>query len=232
LRSIDIALEKSFFIDKGVDMLVGIDEVGRGPLAGPLLLCACVVSSVQVLETLPAGIADSKSLSAKVREGIFAQLHELAGEASTDLYFLESWQSAPVISQFGLGAAIKLALVDLTAQLSVLQSAKQSTAGLTTTPSSMQVLLDGGLKLPDKTITQQTVIKGDQKFRSIAAASIWAKVKRDAYMQQVAKTYPDYGFERHVGYGTKKHLEAIAAKGITPEHRTNFAPIARQTSYN
>ncbi len=209
-------------------MLVGIDEVGRGPLAGPLLLCACVIGSVDVLESLPAGIADSKSLSAKAREGIFARLQELEASevspAGSNLHFLESWQSAAVISELGLAAAIKLALADLTKQLLELQPTMQ----LAKVPLRLQVLLDGGLKLPDKSTPQQTVIKGDQKFRGIAAASIWAKVKRDAYMQQVAQVYPSYGFESHVGYGTKKHLEAIATKGITPEHRTNFAPVARQ----
>lgn len=191
--------------------IVGIDEVGRGPLAGPVTLCAVRVEvgmykTLQKNKNLPARGRDSKKLSKKDREKYSKVLCDLAQERK--LQFTIVMQSNVVIDTKGLSFAIKKALAGCLQKVGATEKDK--------------VLLDGGLKAPKEFTNQQTIIKGDEKHPVIAWASILAKVHRDNYMAKMSKKYPEYGFEKHMGYGTKAHREAIRKQGPSPIHRKSF----------
>jgi ribonuclease HII len=186
--------------------IVGIDEVGRGPLAGPVTLCACKVAHDFDFEQFK-GIKDSKKLSAKKREEWFLKISELKSLGKVD--FAYSFISAKEIDEIGIAPAIKKALANC------LHSLKLS-------HTSTQILLDGSLYAPKEFLIQETIIKGDEKVPLISAASIVAKVMRDRYMDEQGKLYPEYGFEKHKGYGTSAHIKAIKKLGITPIHRKSF----------
>ncbi len=209
--------------------IVGIDEVGRGPLAGPVTLCAVKVEAgmykrLQKSKTLPSIGRDSKKLSKKDREkyshflmSLMSKRHfdtkSLAPKVSrmpldTSFCFAICSISNIVIDKKGLSFAIKSALTKCLQRVGV------------NTPDS--VLLDGGLKAPKEFTNQKTIIKGDEKHQIIAWASILAKVHRDNYMTKMAKKYPKYGFEKHVGYGTKMHREAIRKYGVSAIHRKSW----------
>lgn len=190
--------------------VIGIDEVGRGPIAGPLVVCACALKSgTDVLTLFPKGVLrDSKKLSEKVRVGIVEKLQSLV--ASSDIVFGIGEVSASVIDELGLSKAIKDALA--------LSLKKVHNQGI---PQDSFIFLDGSLHADEKYL-QETIIKGDEKVGEIALASIIAKVYRDTFMKKVAAAYPEYKFESHVGYGTKAHYEAIKKHGITPLHRKSF----------
>lgn len=185
---------------------IGIDEVGRGPIAGPVTVCAFTFyKKVSFQKTLPK-LKDSKKLSPAQRELWFAQIKTWQKEGVAD--FKVSSVSAVVIDKIGIVPAIQKAL-------------NSSLRSLAPKAQSL-VLLDGGLKAPFEYKKQKTIIKGDEKERVIALASIVAKVTRDRYMQKIAKKYPEYGFETNVGYGTKKHYDVIAIQGVTSLHRRSF----------
>lgn len=191
--------------------IIGIDEVGRGPLAGPVCLCAVRVEAgmykkMQKNKILPALGRDSKKLSKKDREKYSQVLCDLAQEGK--LHFTIVMQSNVVIDTKGISFAIKKAL-----------SGCLQNAGATEKDA---VLLDGGLKAPVEFPNQKTIIKGDEKHPVIAWASILAKVHRDNYMKKMGKKYPEYGFEKHMGYGTKLHREAIKKYGQSIIHRKSF----------
>ncbi|MHB1316449.1 MAG: ribonuclease HII [Minisyncoccota bacterium] len=191
--------------------IIGIDEVGRGPLAGPVTLCAMKIEvemyrKLQKNKDLPRLGKDSKKLSKKDREKYSKILCELALEKK--IYFTIVMQSNAVIDTKGLSYAIRKAL---SVCLQKVGAKKED-----------HILLDGGLKAPIEFTNQKTIIKGDEKHRVIAWASILAKVHRDNYMTKMAKKYPEYGFERHVGYGTKLHREAIKKHGASLIHRKSF----------
>lgn len=190
--------------------VIGIDEVGRGPIAGPLVVCACALKSgVDVLPLFPKGeLRDSKKLSERVRFAIVEKLQPLV--ESSDVIFGIGEISADQIDGLGLSLAIKDALA--------LALKKVHEQGL---PQDTFIFLDGSLYADEK-YQQETIIKGDEKIPEIALASIIAKVYRDTFMKKVADAYPDYGFESHVGYGTKAHYEAIKKFGLTPLHRKTF----------
>ncbi len=191
---------------------VGIDEVGRGPLAGPVAIAAVRfrVSAIKLLiskaknKKLP--LRDSKKLSKKQREEWFAILKTWQDEG--ECVFAVSYIHAKKIDRVGLSLAIKKAI---SRSIDKIQ-----------TETSHLILLDGGLKAPKEFIYQKTIIKGDEKEPIIAFASIIAKVYRDRLMARHAKKFPEYGFERHVGYGTKAHYSAIKKHGLTPLHRRSF----------
>jgi len=151
-------------------------------------------------------IKDSKKLSAKQREAWFAEIKKWKTEGKCD--FALTYISAKEIDKIGIAPAIKKALEK---SLLTLNPNKKTT-----------ILLDGGLKAPKEFINQKTIIKGDEKEVAIALASIVAKVSRDALMKKHAKKYPNYGFEIHKGYGTKKHYEALDKHGFTLLHRATF----------
>jgi ribonuclease HII len=188
---------------------IGIDEVGRGPVAGPIVFCACAVDTeFDMLSLFPKRVLkDSKKLSEKAREKIrdAIQLHI---ESKEVVYGLGE-VSARRIDEIGLVDAIKEAQGD--ALRKVFEQGVQQYSKL---------FLDGGLKVEG--YESETIIKGDEKVNAIALASIIAKVHRDTYMKSVAKKYPEYGFDSHVGYGTKAHMDAIKKYGLTEEHRKSF----------
>lgn len=176
---------------------IGIDEVGRGPIAGPVTVCACMISTD--IAKKYKGIKDSKKLSEKRREEIYKEIQNLVQYKVTSI-------SAKEIDERGISFCIKKAL----------------TKSISIFPSDTQVLLDGGLKAPPEYKDQKTIIKGDEKEVCIALASIIAKVTRDRYMCKIAQKYPEYGFEAHKGYGTRVHYLAIEKSGVSPLHRLTF----------
>ena len=183
---------------------MGIDEVGRGPLAGPVAV-GVIVATRQVLRKFRL-IKESKQLSSAQREEWFARI---TNELSPDLRHSVAFVSALMIDQKGIAHAIRTALARALADTNVL-------------PNECDVRLDGGLRAPSAYSRQQTIIKGDEKETTIAMASVMAKVLRDRRMYALAKKYPEYGFERHVGYGTAIHIAAIKKYGLLPEHRKSF----------
>ena len=189
--------------------VIGIDEVGRGPVAGPVVVCACAVrKGVDVLPLFPKPeLRDSKKLSEKQRLEIMASLDSLV--ESSDVVFGLGEVSADEIDSLGITASIQKAMQQALHKLHEHD-----------VPKNSFVFLDGALSL--KEYDHEVVIKGDEKIPEIALASIIAKTYRDAMMKKVADTYPQYGFENHVGYGTKAHYEAIKEYGLTPLHRRSF----------
>lgn len=191
--------------------IVGIDEVGRGPLAGPVTI-GVVVCEEKIYKNLkknnklpPLG-KDSKKLNEKDREKYSKVLEELKKQGK--ISFRVNHVSNTVIDSKGISFAIKKGIKDALKKLKL----KIKTS---------EVRLDGGLKAPDG-FTQKTIIKGDEKEKIIAWASILAKVSRDELMVKMALKYPDYGLDIHKGYGTAKHIEAIQKYGISKVHRLSF----------
>lgn len=186
--------------------ILGIDEVGRGPLAGPLVVGAVILPDQE--RPWFHELKDSKKLSIKKREA----LNELIlAESTTGL----GWVAAEELDQLGITASLKLATRRAVKQIKSLH-----------TPF-YQIIIDGNINFLTNTPLEKytsTCIKGDSKIREISAASIIAKVARDHYMINLATKYPNYGFDKHVGYGTKTHREAIYKYGLTPEHRKSFEP--------
>ena len=193
--------------------MVGIDEVGRGPLAGPVTVCAvlCTADFYKKLAKYE-GLTDSKKLSEKNREHWFA-LASLMQEEGSIVYAVES-VSPKEIDKIGISKAIQKAL-DTALE-------KISTQHQQISPAAIQVLLDGSLHAPVEYIHQETIIKGDQKEKIISLASIIAKVTRDRYMVKIAKKYARYGLDIHKGYGTKNHRDAIKKYGLSEIHRKSF----------
>ena len=191
--------------------VIGIDEVGRGPVAGPLVICACAcMEGVDFLSLFPKHeLRDSKKLSEKHRDSIREGLEKFHQEKSIRWGIGEV--SASRIDEIGLSASIKEAM-----SLALLSLAKDGIG------AESKVLLDGSLYAPENYVYQETHIKGDEKFVEISLASIIAKVYRDTCMKKVGQKYPLYGFENHVGYGTKMHYEALTLYGMTPQHRKSF----------
>lgn len=192
-----------------VDFIIGVDEAGRGPLAGPVAVGVVMVPKGFTVKKAFPGVADSKKLSAKKREEIFALLAERPqqGVRCTVVF-----ASAKMIDKKGISVAIRE---------SVAKGVRLLTADIKAGPLCVEVLLDGSLCAPSE-YKQKTIIKGDVTEPIISLASIAAKVTRDRLMQRLAQKYPGYGFERHKGYGTKAHYAALTRLGLSPEHRTTF----------
>jgi ribonuclease HII len=187
-------------------LLVGIDEAGRGPIAGPVSVGAFVFLNEKARRIF-RGVKESKQLSEKRREEWFAIIRKAKKDGYID--FRVSFQSEKVIDSKGISYAIKKALA-------------KSLNNLKINPNQSYVLLDGGLKAPIDYKNQKTIIRGDEKICIIALASICAKVLRDRQMRKISVKYPQYGFEIHKGYGTKSHYEMIEKHGISPLHRRSF----------
>ena len=195
-------------------IVVGIDEVGRGPLAGPVVACAAVLKAPDALLTLN----DSKKLTRPKREAMYQIDRMNILEAD----FLAMRRALQALSMPGLHESAP--------QIPIFQ--KGSFASLTTShqPLTTLIAVDGNLKIhgiPEE--LQIPVVKGDGRIASISAASILAKVFRDRYMDDLEKKFPGYGFDKHAGYGTKAHLDAIRRLGMTAEHRKSFHPKSLQT---
>ena len=186
--------------------ILGIDEVGRGPLAGPLVVGAVILPNTK--REWFAELNDSKKLTAKKREAL-NQL--ILAEAVTSL----GWVSAAELDQLGISQALRLAT----------HRAVKSVQSLHTQFS--QIIIDGTINFLSHTPLEpfsSTLVKADAKIQAVSAASIIAKVARDHYMIDLKDKYPNYGFEKHVGYGTKSHVNAIYKYGLTDEHRKSFEP--------
>lgn len=182
--------------------LAGVDEVGRGPLIGSVVAAAVILDPAQPIE----GLTDSKKLTARRREGLDHQIRERA------LAFSIAEASAAEVDALNIYHATHLAM-------------RRAIDALM--PAAEYLLVDGN-KLPGHRLPGQAVVKGDARHCAIAAASILAKVARDAQMIALDECYPEYGFARHKGYPTKQHLAALAAHGPLAEHRRSFAPVQRQ----
>ena len=186
--------------------IIGIDEVGRGPLAGPITLCACRVEKDFDFSHFKK-IKDSKKLSAQKREEWFGRISALRMKGLVS--FTISSVSADEIDSMGLSHCIRKAIRNILDELAV-------------HPLETEIRLDGSLYAPREFIFQKTIIKGDEKEPIISAASIIAKVTRDRMMEDYGREYPLYKFDEHKGYGTVEHRKAICTYGITPIHRKSF----------
>ena len=191
----------------GITRVAGVDEAGRGPLAGPVVAAAAILPPRWAQTGLPAelaGLNDSKQLTEAQREKYFAFL-----TAGAEIEFGIALVDAGVIDEINILQATHRAMNDALAQLS---------------PLPPHALVDGR---PVKTlrVPQTAIVKGDARSYSIAAASVLAKVTRDRLMREYHARWPEYGFAEHKGYGTAKHLAAIARHGACPIHRKTFAPL-------
>lgn len=178
--------------------VAGVDEAGRGPLAGPVVAAAVVLDP----DNIPDGIADSKALDVEDRRRIYERILAVA--------------------RVGIGVADVLRIDADNILNASLWAMAQAVARLDCAPKL--VLIDGN-KAPPLDFPTRTIVQGDARCLSIAAASIVAKVARDAMMTELARSYPHYGFDRHKGYGTPEHQAAIARYGVTPHHRRSFRPV-------
>lgn len=190
-----------------VPRIVGVDEVGRGPWAGPVVAAAAWLDEDALPPALLERLDDSKKLSKTARENICQSLQELTQAGSAAISLGEA--TVAEIDQLNILQASLLAM-------------KRAVAGLAFVPHG--ALIDGN-KLPDLPCPARCIIKGDGRSLSIAAASIVAKVTRDHQMTELAQQHPGYGWERNQGYGTKEHREGIARLGVTLAHRRSFRPI-------
>ena len=188
-------IENSHF-ENGIVTICGVDEAGRGPLAGPVCAAAVILPAGLVIP----GLDDSKKLSDKRRRELF-----------------------PVIKENAIAYGIAFATHEEIDEINILQATflamERALAQLKIKPDL--ALIDGN-RQKDFGINVETVVKGDSRSANIAAASVLAKVTRDEYMEQIAKEYPQYGFEIHKGYGTKAHYEALRQHGPSPIHRMTF----------
>ena len=186
--------------DQGIEYIAGVDEVGRGPLAGPVVAAAVILPK----EFYLPGINDSKKLSEIKRDELFTGISAQAISIGIGII------PAKVIDEVNIYQATKLAMKKAVNQLSICP----------------EHLLVDAMEIPID-LAQTSIIKGDSKSISIAASSIIAKVTRDRLMKRLGDVYPGYGFEKHMGYGTAYHLEALNKFGITDEHRVSYSPVAK-----
>lgn len=184
-------------ISKGFKTICGIDEAGRGPLAGPVYAAAVILP----LGLEITGLNDSKKLSEKKREELFDVICEKAVD-------------------FSIGIADEKEIDEINILNATFLAMKRAVGGLKIKPD--YALIDGNRYPRIGGVTEETIVKGDGKSMSVAAASILAKVSRDRYMLEIAEKYPQYCFEKHKGYGTKLHYEMLEKYGISPVHRKSF----------
>ena len=189
--------------------MLGVDEAGRGPLAGPVAVGVVAVPEGFDVEREFPGVADSKKLSEKKREKIFALLEARA--AKGDTRFTVEFESAETIDREGISFAVRSAVA-------------RGVNILAPDSAIVRVQLDGALRAPPE-YAQETIINGDELIPLISLASIAAKVERDRLMCSLAKEYPEYNFEKHKGYGTKAHYEALHKYGLCDIHRRSFIHI-------
>ena len=188
------------FHNKGLSFVSGIDEAGRGPLAGPVVAAAVILPKDIFID----GVNDSKKLTEKKRNVLFEEIKQKAFSYGIGIV------DAKKIDEINILQATFLAMRKALEQLSVKPDL---------------VLVDGNHIIPNLQNKQQAIVSGDAKSACIACASILAKVTRDNMMYEYAKQYPQYNFQKHKGYGTKAHLEAITKYGPCPIHRMTFAPL-------
>jgi ribonuclease HII len=212
------------FRKAGFDVVVGVDEAGRGPLAGPVVACATTVRNVKIQmpnvktdseeEKLWKFVRDSKTLSEKQREKMyeFVQEHFFVG---VGIVYPET------IDRINILEATFLAMKESIGEL----KRRIANDGLRIDAEKTMILVDGNMTIPNLSLPQEAIVDGDALVRSIAAASIIAKVTRDRMMLGYDKEYPVYGFAKHKGYGTKVHMDALRKYGPSPIHRMSFKPV-------
>lgn len=192
--------EQGSFVWSGPGLLAGVDEAGRGPLAGPVVAAAVILDDRRPI----LGLADSKKLSPTRREALYDEIRARA-----------------------LCCSVAMASVEEIDRLNILQATllamQRAVKGLRLRPGMVQV---DGNRLPTLDVLAEAIVKGDDKVAAISAASILAKVTRDRMMGELDLRHPGYGFAAHKGYGTAAHLKALAQLGPLPEHRRSFAPVA------
>jgi len=193
--------EQKLFDWDPVGLIAGVDEAGRGPLAGPVVAAAVILDRPPRIQ----GLADSKVISPRKRDRLYDAIRDKAICCSVGMASVEE------IDQLNILQATMLAM-------------RRAVQGLRLKP--VKVLVDGN-RLPTLDVLAEAVVGGDAKVRSISAASIIAKVTRDRLMEELHAQYPVYGFAGHKGYGTAEHLAALRQHGPCPEHRRSFAPVAR-----
>lgn len=193
--------EQTRFTWDGPGLVAGVDEAGRGPLAGPVLAAAVILDDLAPIQ----GLADSKKLTSRQRERLFDEIRAKA-----------------------LCCSVAQASVEEIDALNILQATmlamRRAVQGLRLKPT--KVLVDGN-RLPALDVLAEAVVGGDASVPAISAASIVAKVTRDRLLQELHERHPAYGFDRHKGYGTAQHLDALRRMGPLPEHRRSFAPVAQ-----
>ena len=187
--------------------VAGVDEAGRGPLAGPVVAAVAVIDRARAARKLLRMIDDSKKLTLEQREEAYEAMI-----ASGVVQFAVAEASVEEIDRVNILQATYLAM-------------RRAVQALTEQPEV--VLVDGNRVPPQLGCRAETIVGGDAHSYSIAAASIFAKVTRDRYMHALARTYPGYGWETNRGYGSQEHLEALSLLGPTPHHRRSFAPVTR-----
>lgn len=199
----------SFESDYSDDIVVvGVDEAGRGPWAGPVVAGAVIIKNHKLADDLLTGLDDSKKLSATKREKLYLRLSE--EEAKGNLCIGVGEASCNEIDKLNILQATFLAM-------------RRAIGSLKIEPAV--ALIDGNQTPKDFPCRCRVIIKGDSRSFSISAASIVAKVHRDHLMQKMALQYPGYGFEKNAGYGTKLHIEGLEKQGVIPEHRRSYKPI-------
>lgn len=199
-HSVGLSFERELYL-AGASLVAGVDEVGRGCIAGPVV-AACVIlpKDLQI-----AGVDDSKKLSPKKRDELFDVISKEA-------------------VSFGLGVVEPDEIDRINILQASLKAMRMALFSLRTQPSHL--LVDGNFIVPEISIPQRAIIGGDSLSLSIAAASIIAKVSRDRMMASMEEKYPDFSFAAHKGYGTKAHLDELRRSGPSPIHRKSFAPVA------
>lgn len=230
-------LEKEL-VEQGYDTVIGVDEAGRGPLAGPVVAAAVLLrnSEFRILnfesnsnekifnDPMWELVRDSKKLSEKQREKVFDFIHENF-HVGVGLCNHETVDRINILEASFL--AMKKAVSDLVRNKSKVESLKYKV------DEKIVILVDGNKKIPNFSLEQKTVVGGDKIVKSISAASIIAKVTRDRIMLEMHDKYPMYGFDKHKGYGTKMHMDALSKHGPCEIHRQSFAPVkaASKKSY-
>jgi len=184
---------------QGFGLIAGVDEAGRGPLAGPVVAAAVILPAGCRLP----GLADSKSISAAQRERLCRLIRKRA-------------------VSFGIGLVDAATIDEVNILQATYQAMRQAIEELA--PPAEALLVDGW-ELPDAPVPQMALVQGDRSCACIAAASILAKVERDRIMEELDQLYPGYGFAQHKGYGTEEHLLQLSSRGPCPEHRMSFAPV-------
>ena len=221
----EVAMRKFAASQKGENaVVVGIDEVGRGPLAGPVVACAAVLKAPDIMPALN----DSKKLTRPKREAMYQAVQDacecfaVASASVEEIDRMNILEADFLAMRRALQALGMSGLHESAPKIPIFQKGSLS--------SNILIAVDGNLKIHGISEELQIpVVKGDGRIASISAASILAKVFRDRYMDDLEKRYPGYGFDKHAGYGTKAHLEAIRLQGMTPEHRKSFHPKSLQT---
>ena len=188
-------------------VLAGVDEAGRGPLAGPVVAAAVVLNPADI----PAGLRDSKKISAKKREKLALEIRQRALHIGVGIVHEQDIDRHNILQ-------------------ATFEAMRQAVGNLGVQPTEVQV--DGNFIIPDLRLNQKAIVGGDDLVPEISAASIIAKTTRDAMLVSYDKLFPEYGFKSHKGYGAKTHMEILKSKGRTPIHRRSFRPVAESSNLN